>query len=67
MKAETLRMAIKEAERFAAVAKEVGVIYDRYDNGESYIHVGDCTKESAACKRASMDLSRVLSDLRQGR
>lgn len=59
MKAEALQNAIAEAERFILVAKKVEII------GISYKHVQDCTKESAACKRASLDLTRALAEMRK--
>ena len=67
MKIETLNKAIKEAERFIEAAKAVPIVNSRYTNGKPRIYAEEYTKQSAACKRASMDLTRVLADLRQGR
>ena len=70
--AKTLKRCIEEARRFIRLAEAVPIehvpsyktevlgvtkAYDRIESG----------KQSAAAKRASMDLSRCLSDLRQGR
>lgn len=54
MKTENLKRAIEEAERFLAAARRV-------DAG-GYWTFG---KEPAAAKRASMDLTRALSELRR--
>lgn len=51
--------AIEEAKRFLFVAKKA---QERIDN-DQYAKYG--SKETAACKRASMDLTRVLADLRR--
>ena len=62
MNERTLNEAISEAERFlkkASLLKEVIVKDANWD-------FFGC-KESAAVKRSSMDLTRVLADLRQGR
>lgn len=59
----TLKEAVKEARRFikkAEAAQEVKL------NPDISIYV-EYTKESAAVKRASMDLTRILADLRQNR
>jgi hypothetical protein len=58
---ETLTAAITEAERFVKAARVVKVIVEK---GDRFWDVG---KENATVKRASMDLTRVLADLRQGR
>ncbi len=62
MEVTALRNSIKEAERFIRIAKlvkieELGV--KKYE----FVVIG--TKESATCKRASMDLTRVLAQLRK--
>ena len=67
MKADTLKKAIQEAERFIKAAKAVELEkIEQYSTGKvtQYIATG---KASGAARRASMDLSRVLADLRQGR
>ncbi len=58
MNEKTLATAIAEAKRFlkAANAAQDGI-------KSVYAWVG--TKESGACKRASMDLTRALADLRR--
>ncbi len=65
MKVDTLKSAIAEAERFLKVARRVKIDKDQGTNGLSWFHVKAYTKESAACRRASMDLSRALSALRK--
>jgi len=61
----TLKKAIKEAERFLEKAKMVKICKSTITGKEiiDYNHV----KDSAAVKRASMDLTRTLTDLRQNR
>ena len=69
MKAETLMAAIAEANRFIAIAAQVEfeMVTGTHDMaGEKWDSVREYTKESAACKRASMDLTRVLARLRNG-
>ena len=65
MRAETLQNAIAEAERFIRLAKKVEIIHGKCGNGKPRVRVEDYTKESAACKRASLDLSRALSEMRK--
>jgi hypothetical protein len=58
MRSDNLQTAIKEAERFLEKAK--AVVFDKYG------YVGDdYHTASAACKRASMDLTKALSTLRR--
>ena len=72
----TLKAAIAEAERFLRVAKAVplvenrptfpeegGVVYAdrRVEPSETF----NPSRHSAAAKRSSMDLTRVLADLRR--
>ena len=59
---ETLKVCIEEAERFLKRAKELEAAYEK--DLEFYCYH---LKEQAAVKRASMDLTRALADLRQGR
>ena len=65
MRAITLKKAIAEAKRFVEIA-ETAYRIELYADGTFY-HIEKRSKESAACKRASMDLTRILADLRQGR
>ena len=67
MKVVALQNAIAEAERFLRVAKKVKIVRGKYDDddGEPYLHIMDYKKESAACRRASMDLTRALSAMRK--
>jgi hypothetical protein len=69
MKPETLRRAISEARRFIELAEAVPITsypaeYQVRSIGYDVMETG---KASGAAKRASMDLTRVLADLRQGR
>lgn len=59
---ETLKVCIEEAERFLKRAKELEAMDEK--DLEFYCYN---FKEQAAVKRASMDLTRSLADLRQGR
>lgn len=59
MNIETLNNAIKEAVRFIEMPHAVT---DRAKK-DKYIFLG--CKETAACKRASLDLTRALSELRK--
>ena len=63
MKKETLKVCIEEAERFLKRAKELEEVEGNSDV-EGYYHY---PKEQAAVIRSSMDLTRSLADLRQGR
>lgn len=62
MKVQTLRKAISKAEYFLQAARacndELGE--DRYTSIQG-------TRKSGACRRASMELTRILADLRQNR
>lgn len=59
----TLQTAIKEAERFIDTAKALQL--------DRKLNPGRCdwqpSVHAAACRRASMDLTRKLADLRQSR
>jgi hypothetical protein len=71
MKLSTLNKAVLEARRFLQKATEYQKMYDaaKFDaecHGRKF-YGPDSNKESAAAKRASMDLSRELANLRQGR
>ena len=57
MRIENLNRAVAEAKRFIEVAKRVK-LSPRYC-------IIDCCKETAATKRASMDLTRALAELRK--
>lgn len=60
MTEEKLKVAIAEAERFLAKAK---ALQDRRAKKDLYDFQG--CKESGAMRRASLDLTRALSDLRR--
>jgi hypothetical protein len=60
MNPATLKRAVDEAKRFLAVAKAIEVAKDR--KPDDYFFP---SKETAAAKRASMDLTRALADMRR--
>lgn len=69
MEAKTLQRCIKEAKDFIEAAeavplREVVIEGESSKRTVAYIEPG---KASGAMRRASMDLSRALADLRQGR
>lgn len=63
MKRVTLGKAIAEAKRFIEKASELklAALDSKYDDINGY------PKEQGAVNRSSMDLTRTLADLRQGR
>lgn len=70
--AKTLKRCIEEARRFIRLAEAVPIEHVpartsvMHENLKAYDRI-KAGKESAAAKRSSMDLSRALADLRQGR
>lgn len=64
IKDNTLDEAMVEAARFLKAAKALRARRKAADI--RWMH-GDQIKEHAACKRASLDLTRKLADLRTGR
>lgn len=68
MKISAVKEAIKEAERFIKAAKKIqtGTAWDAktgsYVPSKDYIEIG---KDSGACRRASMDLTRALAEMRK--
>lgn len=65
MEIETLKTAMHEAERFLKRAE--ALLENSTENGEFNHFRFYCSKDSASVKRASLDLTRSLADLRQGR
>lgn len=69
MRKETLLRAAVEAERFLKLAREAlaqdVVMRKAIYPGNAYVQASQ--KHTAAARRASMDLTRALADLRQGR
>lgn len=63
MKRVTLDKAIADAKRFIEKASELKLVAldSKYDDIKGY------PKEQGAVNRSSMDLTRTLADLRQGR
>lgn len=68
MQVDKLRKAIEQAQIFINKAKEVPIAVIKSYNGKSsnvtfeQIETG---KASAACKRASLDLTRALTEMRK--
>jgi hypothetical protein len=70
MNRDTLKTAIVEAERFLARAKDVPEPVERAPaewtkNGKALMDDSIPPKDSGAVRRASMDLTRALADLRR--
>ncbi|WP_242186407.1 hypothetical protein [Sphingomonas sp. CARO-RG-8B-R24-01] len=69
MNRETLKIAIAEAERFIARAKAVpepvSVPKDWLKASETFVDDSIPPKDGGAVRRASMDLTRALADLRK--
>ncbi len=69
MKIEDLKSAMAETERFLVAAKKLEAATDEYHRktAEWIVRAGNVPvgRESAAVRRASMDLSRALADLRR--
>lgn len=63
MKKKTLTRAVEDAKRFIEKASELKLVAldSKADDINGY------PKEQGAVSRASMDLTRTLADLRQGR
>lgn len=72
MNISKLTDAIKEAERFIAAANRAQARLEQdwqFDSKRLSLHnraiYSNTSKENAACKRASLDLTRALADLRK--
>lgn len=65
MNSETLKKATDEAKRFLEAAAHVRIERFQYSASTCPPEVVEGTKESAACKRASLDLTRALAELRR--
>ena len=65
MRVDALHAAISEAERFLRRCRAVEILTIVPDHGKPWDTVRDNTAESAACKRASLDLTMVLAELRK--
>ena len=67
MRLSTLIESIQEAERFKAMA-EAAIDRHKMDSaGEYCLRDVGYTRQSASARRASVDLTRKLADLRAGR
>lgn len=67
MRSETLRRAIAEARRFIELAEAVPLRDYGKDFEGKPVQFVESGKASGSVRRASMDLTRILADLRQGR
>lgn len=56
-----LKKAVAEARRFIEAAEDVQV----EDTSSAHLVIMKGRKENATCRRASLDLSRALSELRK--
>ena len=65
MKYENLKSTIAEAERFLKKAKIFKKILDEEKKLTGNAYLWEHRKESGAVRRASMDLTRSLSELRR--
>lgn len=65
MNKETLNAAIREAERFVKLAKVCRANAETGHGLDGYSWQHYQPKDSGATKRASMDLTRALADLRR--
>lgn len=61
MSSSRLTLAIREANRFILAAETLAKELE--ESGKSYVLTG--TRKSGACRRASLDLTRALADLRR--
>jgi hypothetical protein len=66
MKPDTLKQAVAEAKRFISAAEKCKPRTLVCLNGKTRVYFYP-SKETGAAKRASMDLTRKLADLRAGR
>jgi len=66
MRKENIKKAVADAKRFILLAQELeGAIKDSaYKNGGETFYMG-CPKESGALRRASLDLTRSLAEMRK--
>lgn len=66
MRTETIKEAVKEAERFIKRAKEcIKVRSKPYWNHQGQDFFPSAPKESGSTRRASMDLTRKLAEMRK--
>lgn len=65
MKYDNLKSAIAEAERFLERAKIFKKILDEDKKSPCHIFSWEHRRESGATRRASMDLTRALAELRK--
>ena len=63
MTRETVNVAVAEAERFLARAHALLIVDNQTEPADRSVYYG--SKETGALRRASMDLTRALADLRK--
>lgn len=59
---DKIRAAIKESQRFIVAAVKA---LKRHKSEKNYGYKASSTKEDAACRRSSMDLTRALAEMRK--
>ena len=64
MNRDKLKVAVAEAERFIARAKALPKPWPYESGGHTFTH-DNFPREQGAIRRASMDLTRALADLRR--
>ena len=65
MKTEEIKKAVKEAKRFIEAAERcIEARKQTYKSGDYEFNVAT-PKESGACRRASLDLTRQLAEMRR--
>lgn len=65
MKTENIKEAIEEAKRFIKFAEACVAARKETHGSGDYIFHNHAPKESGAARRASMDLTRKLADMRK--
>ncbi len=68
MRVESLKEAIKEAERFLKLARkvEVSTVHGTHQMaGKKWQEISYPSPQNSACKRASLDLTRALAEMRK--
>jgi hypothetical protein len=65
MRDEKIEIAIKEAERFIKTAKTCLLARQAQYTVGDYVFNNNAPKESGATRRASMDLTRQLAEMRK--
>lgn len=64
MNQKDLEVSISEAHRFLSKAQALESLFKKYPD-QTWYHAPKYAVVSAACKRASMDLTRALAEIRK--